>query len=272
MRLLCGDCIKVMRDFEPESIDLVVTSPPYDKLRTYNNQPPFSFLKFTQVAAELTRILKRGGVIVWVVNDATIKGSETGTSFRQALFFKDHCGLNIHDTMIYEKSGCPFPETNRYYPSFEYMLVFSKGKPAASNLLADRKNAYSGQKTAKSRGERQRDGSIRGNAAWRKGSDKKIKEVGVRFNVWRYSTGRGNSTSDEIAFQHPAIFPEKLAIDHVKSWSNPGDTVLDPMMGSGTVGKACMELDRKFIGIELDPEYFQIAKKRLGIKSEEGVA
>lgn len=98
-----GDCVELMKEIPDDFIDLTVTSPPYDNLRDYNNEMTWNFEKFKEVAKELFRITKPGGVVVWVVGDATIKGSETGTSFRQALFFKD-CGFNLHDTMIYKKT------------------------------------------------------------------------------------------------------------------------------------------------------------------------
>lgn len=246
-----NDCLKVLTQFPDNCVDLTITSPPYDNLRTYNG---YSF-DFEAIAKELYRITKKGGVLVWVVGDATIKGSETGTSFKQALKFKE-LGFNLHDTMIYQKTGIPFPSKTRYLQTFEYMFVFSKGKPKTTNLLEDRPNATAGQ-TRKTRKYRTKSGD------WIKGSDKPIKKMGVRFNVWKYQTGQYKSTKDLEAFKHPAIFPEKLAEDHILSWSNEGDLVLDPFMGSGTTGKMAVLNNRKFIGIEISEEYFEIAKERV---------
>lgn len=250
-RIILGDCLEEMRKIPEESIDLTITSPPYDNLRTYNG---YSF-DFESIARELYRITKSGGVVVWVVGDSVVRGSETMTSFKQALFFTK-IGFNLHDTMIYQKTGIPFPSKTRYLQCFEYMFVLSKGKPKTINLLEDRPNATAGQ-TRKSRKYRTKDGTFV------KGSEKPIKEYGVRFNIWKYQTGQYKSTKDLEAFKHPAIFPEALAKDHILSWSDEGDTVLDCFMGSGTTGKMALLNKRKFIGIEISKEYCEIAKERI---------
>ena len=247
-----GDCLEVMKYIKDEYIDLTVTSPPYDNLRTYNgNIEQWSFAKFQGIAKELFRITKQGGIVVWIVGDATIKGSETGTSFRQALYFKE-CGFNLHDTMIWQKI-CPFQHKNRYIQSFEYMFVFSKGFRKSANLICDRKNKYAGCVVG--------GGGMTSNGKKFKSSGRKIgrkvKEYGARFNIWNITPARTNNTN------HPAVFPEQLAKDHIISWSNEGDVVLDPFMGSGTTGVACKNLNRNFIGIEISKEYFEIAKKRI---------
>jgi site-specific DNA-methyltransferase (adenine-specific) len=245
--LKLGDCLEVMKSLFDASIDLTVTSPPYDNLRTYNG---YSF-DFEGIAKELYRITKDGGVVVWVVGDATINGSETGTSFKQALYFKE-IGFNLHDTMIYEKDGIAFPDKNRYQQSFEYMFVLSKGKPKCLNLIADRKNVSFGRKVTGT--VRNADGSTQKMACF--GQD--IKEFGIRWNVWKFASTKGN-----VKTGHPAMFPELLAHDHIVSWSNEGDTVLDCFLGSGTTGKVAKQLNRQFIGIEISPEYLEIAKKRI---------
>ena len=250
--IICGDNVKVLRDWPAECIDLVVTSPPYDNLRTYGGHT----WDFPGVAAELTRVLKPGGVIVWVVADATVNGSETLTSMRQAIHFHDVCGLNVHDTMIYEQANWPFPEAVRYNQTWEYTFVFSRGKPKTFNPINDRKASRSGDSTNHT--ERTKDGQRihRENA-------RVIHEVGMRTNVWRYFNGRNLSTKDTIAFQHPAIFPEALARDHILSWSNPGDVVLDPFLGSGTTAKMAKLMGRHWLGIEVNPDYVEIARNRL---------
>ena len=254
--LLHGDCLELMKDIPDKSVDLTVTSPPYDNLRTYNG---FEW-DFENIAKELFRITKDGGVVVWIVGDATIKGSETGSSFKQALFFME-CGFNLHDTMIYQKDACPFPETNRYYPSFEYMFILSKGKPKTANLIMDKPNKRFGEKITGT--GRNPDGTLKQHTAVKNKTNRVVKEFGVRTNVWLYSVGKWKVTKDEYAYQHPAIFPEQLAQDHIISWSNEGDLVLDPFMGSGTTGKMALLNNRNFIGIELDDEYFEIAKQRI---------
>lgn len=247
-----GDCLALLKDIPDNSIDLTVTSPPYDNLRSYNdNISQWCFEKFQNIAKELYRVTKQGGVVVWIVNDSTIDGSETGSSFRQALFFKE-CGFNLHDTMIWQKIS-PFQHKNRYIQCFEYMFVFSKGKPKTANLICDRKNKWAGTQIHGT--ERQADGQTKALSTVQK--SKKVKEYGARYNIWDIAPNKANKTG------HPAVFPEQLASDHIISWSNPGDTILDPFMGSGTTGMACVNTDRNFIGMELDPQYFEIAKERI---------
>lgn len=235
------DCIEGMSFIQNCFIDLTVTSPPYDNLRKYNG---YSF-DFERTAQELYRITKEGGVVVWVVGDQTFKGSESGTSFKQALYFKE-IGFNLHDTMIYEKSGFAYPESNRYAQIFEYMFILSKGKPNTVNLIKDRPNKYVGTMGGNHRGGLCKRG-----------------EFGTRFNIWRYNNGKFNSSKDKVAFKHPAIFPEKLAEDHILSWSNEGDLVFDPFAGSGTTLKMAKVNNRKFIGMEISKEYCDIIKERL---------
>ena len=245
-----GDCLELMKNIPDGSVDLTVTSPPYDNLRTYNgNISQWSFEKFKLIAEELYRITKDGGVVVWVVGDATIKGSETGTSFRQALYFME-CGFNLHDTMIYQKNGTGACGSNKcYWQTFEYMFVFSKGKIKTVNRLTTETTVKQGGSRIKNNGEKKKENRIIDN-----------EKKSVRSNVWVYNVGNANN-DDKTG--HPAVFPEQLAKDHIISWSNDGDTVLDPFMGSGTTGKMAVLNNRHFIGIELDEGYFNIAKKRI---------
>jgi len=246
------DCVEGMKQLEDNIIDLVICSPPYGNIRQYNG---FTW-DFEETARQLFRIVKKGGVVVWIVNDETIDGSESGESFRQALFFKD-CGFKLFDTMIYKKNTPSIPSTNRYYQVFEYMFVFSKGTPKTINLLKDRKNRWVDWKKKKT-SVRKKDGTV-----VRKPYDKKINPFGVRYNIWDYYTGFNHSTNDRIAKDHPAIMPERLASDHVKSWSNPDDLVFDPMCGSGTVCKMAKLSYRKFLGFDISKEYVDMANKRV---------
>jgi len=241
------NCLDTMARMEDNFIDLTVTSPPYDNLRNYNG---YCF-DFESVAKELYRVTKQGGVVVWVVGDSTLKGSETGTSFKQALFFKK-CGFNLHDTMIYQKNAMPFPEQTRYIQCFEYMFIFSKGKPKTANMIQEPTRAKSGKPT-----QRNKDGS---RTPLKYAKDKATRN---KWNVWKYEVGYNKHTTDKFAYEHPAMFPEKLASDHIISWSNEGDTVLDCFMGANTTGKMAKQLNRDFIGIELDQEYFKIAQQRV---------
>lgn len=251
--LHCGDNCETMLRMPAESVDLVVTSPPYDDLRTYGGHS----WDFYGVAWNLKRLLKPGGVIVWVVNDATKDGSETGSSMAQAMYFKQ-IGLLLHDTMVYNRTG-PYPDPTRYWQSFEYMFVLTKGKIKTANLIADKKNATGGTSATRPKLNRQQDGEMPEYTG-----RKRIRhEFGVRENVWRINAGGGISSKDAVAYDHPAIFPEELARDHILSWSNEGDTVLDPFSGSGTTIKMARETGRRGIGIEINEEYCQIAVARL---------
>jgi site-specific DNA-methyltransferase (adenine-specific) len=257
------DCLITLSKVLDNTIDLTVTSPPYDDLRTYNNHISgkktefngYSF-DFEKIARELYRTTKEGGVVVWVVGDGTEKGSETGTSFRQALYFKE-IGFNIHDTMIYMKNNFSNPSSNRYHQIFEYMFVLSKGKPKTFNSIKDRKNVYGGQVGSWGKNtSRQVDGTM----VERK--KKIIEEYGQRYNVWTFKTSK-NGQEDEIAYQHPAIFPIQLVKDHIITWTNPGELIFDPFMGSGTTAKAAVQTERSYLGSEISDEYYKICLKRL---------
>lgn len=245
--IINGDSAEVLKTLTDGCIDLTVTSPPYDNLRTYNG---FDF-DFESIARELYRVTKVGGVVVWIVADATIDGSETGTSFKQALYFKS-VGFNIHDTMIWVKETMSFPDATRYGQSFEYMFVLSKGTPKTVNKIRDRFNKWNNTKVHGT--SRNIDGTT-----FRKANDKKtiIPEYGERFNTWNITTEKNNKTG------HPAVFPVHLVKDHLISWSNKGDTVLDPFLGSGTTAVACIETGRKCIGIEISKEYCDLAIERI---------
>ena len=242
-RIIHGKCEEVLKSFPDNYIDLTVTSPPYDNLRTYKG---YTF-NFKDIANELFRVTKNGGVVVWVVGDATIKGSETGTSFKQALYFKE-IGFNLHDTMIYEKQFYIPLTHNRYEQCFEYMFVFSKSKPKTFNpikintLFGGKKSTITHRKT----GEQPIRGTNYG---------KERKYTRIIENIWKLQPQRKS--------EHPAVFPEKLANDHILSWSNKGDIVLDPMCGSGTTCKMAKINGRKYIGIDSGKEYCELSRKRV---------
>jgi DNA modification methylase len=255
------DCLVTMKSIPDNFVDLTITSPPYDDLRTYNNHIKeksecngYTF-HFEEIAKELFRITKIGGIVVWVVGDATIKGNETGTSFRQALFFKE-CGFNLFDTMIYSKPPRgAVGNNNTYWQTFEYMFVLSKGIPKTINLILDRENKEA--REGDSGTKRLRNGEL---LKLKRGGYNKF---GRRTNIWEYNIGKGHSTKDNFAHKHPAIFPEKLARDHILTWSNPGDLIYDPMAGSGTVLKMAILENRKYLGSEINKEYYDIANKRI---------
>ena len=249
-KVIQGDNVSVLGGMPDSCVDLTVTSPPYGDIRNYDG---YTF-DFQGIARELYRVTKDGGVVVWVVGDQTIDGSESGESFRQALHFKD-VGFRLHDTMIYDKGKVVFPDANRYHPCFEYMFVLSKGAPKSVNLIRDRKNKWTqswGKRTFRQKdGERKQKEVI------------KLEEIGVRYNIWQIKNGYMHTTKDDYAFEHAAMFPEELARDHIISWSNEGDLVLDPFNGSGTTTKMAKHLGRKFIGVDISEKYCAIANERL---------
>ena len=236
-RIYNEDCLETMARMHDGFVGLTVTSPPYDNLRTYNGY----IFDYKKTAESLYRVTKSGGVVVWVIADGSVDGGETGTSFEQALYFKN-IGFKIHDTMIYEKTGFSNPSSTRYHQVFEYMFVFSKGSPKTFNPIKDRENKYKGVH----------------------GGERSFREdFGMRYNVWKYANGGGNTSKDKEAFKHPAPMPEKLANDHIVSWSNEGDLVYDPFMGSGTTAKMAILNRRNFIGSEISKDYCDIAEKRI---------
>jgi site-specific DNA-methyltransferase (adenine-specific) len=229
------NCLETMLRMPNNYVDMVLTSPPYDNLREYTG---FTF-DFEPIAEQLFRITKENGIVVWVVGDATVKGSETGTSFKQALYFKE-CGFNLHDTMLYEKNSSTYtarPDSNRYTQIFEYMFILSKGKPKA-NLICDKKNKWAGFKDYSGK------------------MKNPVREYSPRTNIWKYVTSLNSSG-------HPAPFPMALAEDHIRSWSNEGDLVYDPFMGSGTTALAAIKLNRNYIGSEISSEYCKLIEKRI---------
>lgn len=251
INLIHGDCLVEMGNIGDGVIDLTVTSPPYDNLRTYNNSLDWGEHVWKPVIQQLFRITNKGGVVVWVVGDATVNGSETGTSFKQALWAKK-CGFNLHDTMIYAKNSYMPLTHNRYEQAFEYMFIWSKGKPNTFNpimipsLTSGTKRYRGGSKSKEtSYAERLRDERT------------VVNSHKQHPNIFYYDVGKNEKTL------HNAPFPEQLAHDHIISWSNKGDKVLDPFTGSGTTGIACKNLGRSFIGIEKDESYFNLAKQRI---------
>ncbi len=243
-----GDCVEFMAGMDEGIIDLTVTSPPYDNLRDYQG---YSF-DFENIAKLLYKVTKPGGIVVWVVGDKIKKGRSL-TSFRQGLFFQE-IGFQMHDIMIYQKKNTPFMRSNAYTNCHEFMFVLSRGKPNTFNPLKTETVRHGLEMLV-----------------YNKKSDginkkvlKELKKEKTRTNIWSYAVGLGGTTKDRIAFKHPAVFPEKLAEDHILSWTNPGDLVFDPMCGSGTTGKMALIHNRKFIGVDISEEYIAIAKERIG--------
>ena len=244
------DCRDTMQRMIKEEIkvDLVITSPPYDSLRNYNNSSTWNFEIFKEIAQLLYDITADGGIVVWIVGDATINGSETGTSFRQALYFME-CGFKLHDTMLFEKNSSSFPAKrtgNRYTQIFEYMFVFSKGKPKTAHLICDKENKWKNFTNWGKNTNYNKDGEL-----ILTNNIKPVPEFSPRNNIWKYTVGFNINEG-----KHPAVFPYQLAEDHLKTWSNEGDLVFDPFTGSGTTASAALCNNRRFIGCEIDKTYF----------------
>lgn len=254
-----ADCCDVMRKMKEDGVfvDLTVTSPPYDNLRTYNDSSEWNFDKFKEVAQNLYDVTNDGGVVVWVVGDACINGSETGTSFRQALYFME-LGFKLHDTMIYEKNSSSFPAartSKRYTQIFEYMFVFVKGKIHDCSLIADKENKWAGHTNWGKNTMYGKDGSLKATT-----DIKPVPQYSLRTNIWKYTVG----FNDKKYGKHPAVFPLQLAIDNILSWSTEDMVVFDPFLGSGTTMDACARTGRKkFIGCEIDPTYFGIIERKI---------
>lgn len=245
-----GDCIELMKCMSDSYIDLTVTSPPYDNLRNYKG---YNF-DFENIAKGLFRVTKKGGVVVWVVGDRINGGDRSLTSFRQAIFFQE-CGFNVHDVMIYKKRNTPFMRSNAYTNCFEFMFVFSKGKPNTFNPILEKTARHGFEMLPHNKGA---DGI-------NKKILKELKTEKTKTNIWEYAVGLNGSTKDKESFKHPAIFPEKLAEDHILSWSNEGDLIFDPMCGSGTTLKMAKKNHRSYIGCDVSEEYVEIAKRRVDL-------
>jgi DNA modification methylase len=250
LTILQGDALEVLKGLAAGSVHCCVTSPPYDDLRSYGGYE----WNFEGIAHEIYRVLCEGGVCCWNVGDSVVDGSETLTSFRQALYFKDSVGFRVHDTMIYEKTNFGHPERVRYHQLFEYIFVLSKGEPRCFNPIKDKPNAWAGTGPFGVSTMRQQNGDqkpVKRNV---------IADFGMRGNVWRCKTAGQENVCTPI--EHPAVMPSELARGLILSWSNPEDTVLDPMCGSGTTCIAALELGRNAIGIELSPDYIRLAERR----------
>ena len=247
------NCLETLDRMPDEFLDMTITSPPYDDLRDYNGY----HFPVEEIAASLFQKTKTGGVVIWVVADRTVNGDETLTSFKHAFAFKD-AGFKVHDTMLYVKNN-PIPSDcgRRYRQAFEYMFCFAKGSPKTFNPITEPTKS-AGQKIKAFRITEAGRGNVPDEDIGRE-----IKTERKLSNIFSYNVGT-SSSKDKIAFEHPAIFPEKLVEDQINSWTNEGDVVYDCFMGSGTTAKVAHLLKRSWVGSEISAEYVALALKRLG--------
>ena len=254
-RIECGDGAVLLREYAGQA-NLILTSPPYDNLRTYGGHG----FDFDRMADASVLALAEGGVLVWVVADATVDGSETGTSFRQALGFMER-GLKLHDTMIYESTRQGALSYNRCFQVWDYMFVFSAGEPTQFNPILDKENLTAGRVFWEHHGSgRGADGALHR----RRQNGHVVPSHGKRTNIWRYAVGYAKNAPDFCdSHQHPAIFPYALASDHIRTWTNEGDLVIDPMAGSGTTIRAAVDLGRRAIGFDIHEPYVELARRRM---------
>lgn len=252
--IICGNCVEIMEMMPEGIVDLTVTSPPYDNLRHYKG---YTF-DYQSIAKGLYKVTKQGGIVVWVVGDKINKGNKTLTSFKQALYFQE-VGFNVHDVMIYRKKNTPFMRSNAYTNCYEYMFVFSKGGVNTFNPLKEKTQRQGMEMLVYNKKADGINKKILG----------ELKPEKTKTNIWDYAVGQGGSTTDKIAFKHPAIFPERLAEDHILSWTNEGDFVFDPMCGSGTTCKMALLNGRKYFGCDISQDYVNIAIQRLNSVSHQ---
>lgn len=244
----CCDALTLLRGLSAKSVKLILTSPPYDDLRTYGGNWSFPF---EAIAQESYRVLADGGVLVWVVNDSSAGGGESLSSFEQALYFKS-IGFLV-ETMIWQKQSGIGEFYGRYEPVFEFMFRLSKGEPKTFNPIM----------TPTSQPGHKNGGGFRNETGWVKGEATVTKEQKRLSNIWYIPVGGGMTATDDSAGKHPAMFPEELARRHIMTWTNPGDVVLDYFAGSGTTLKMARNLNRPYIGCDINADYVALAKRRL---------
>lgn len=245
VRIECSDCVEFVRSLEPGSVQLTVTSPPYDALRAYDG---FGEIDYGELFVALYGATADGGVLVWVVDDAVVKGFETCTSHRQVLSAVDDAGWGLYQTLIWRKSQPSAFARRRYQFVHEPMYVFSKGRPRVANPIRDHRNKTAGMVNRdKHTTNPERRGTLRTYTT---------PEYSVRWDVW--DVPRCPSKAG-----HPASFPERLARDHILTWSEPGDLVLDPFCGEGTTGVVAVSEGRSFVGCDISPRWAEVARERV---------
>lgn len=257
-QIICGDAFEIVRSWPASSVDMVVTSPPYDGIRDYKG---FS-LNLSAVGQELHRILKDGGVVAMVIQDQTKNFGKSLTSFRTILDWCDRVGFKLFETVIYRKYGAEGAWWNkRFRVDHEYIPVFLKGeRPQYFNKEHLKIPSKHGGKTMTGGGTRLTNGVRIATRAIT------INPFKCRGTIWEYMTAGDGS---RLKHQHPATFPNQLPYDFIQCFCPPDGIVLDPFVGSGTTTVAAKNLDRSYIGIDIAPAYCEIAKKRMAIECNE---
>lgn len=255
-QIICGDSVEILRSFPDNSIDIVVTSPPYDAIRDYKG---FSY-DLHATGKEIQRVLKLGGVAVIVIQDQTKNFGKTLTSFRTILDWCDSFGFKLFETVIYRKYGAEGAWWNkRFRVDHEYIPIFLKGeRPQYFNKEHLKIPSKHGGKTLTGGGTRLTNGIRIATRAI------KINLMKCRGTIWEYLTAGDGS---RLKHEHPATFPDKLPYDFIQCFCPEGGIVLDPFVGSGTTTVAAKNLGRRYIGIDIAPEYCAIAEKRMQIES-----
>jgi DNA modification methylase len=251
LTILCGDSADELATLSAGSAHLAVTSPPYDRLRTYGGDCEWDF---ERTAVELFRVLCAGGVLCWNVGDSVVSGAETLTSCKQKIFFVERCGFRVHDTMIWHKRNFSNPESVRYHQVFEYVFVLSKGKPRVFNPIKDKPNVQAGRVGCNGVNT-----FIKRDGTRSTRTTHVTQEFGMRGNVWVGNTRGQEEFCKKLP--HPAMMPRWLARDLIISFSNPGDLVVDPFGGSGTTVQEALELGRSALLIDSNPSFCDLVRR-----------
>lgn len=250
--IYCIDCVEGMKKIPDNSVDIVVTSPPYDGIRDYNG---FNF-DLHETGRGLIRILKEGGIVAMVIQDQTKNFGKTLTSFKTIIDWCDNIGFKLFECVIYRKHGSEGAWwTNRFRVDHEYMPIFLKGeKPQYFNKENLKVPSIHGGKVMTGSGSRRTDGKTNARVT------RPINTMKCRGTIWNYLMA---GDKDPIKRQHPAPFPDQIPLDFIECFCPPGGVVLDPFMGSGSTAVAAKKLNRKYIGFDTSEEYIKIAHARL---------
>lgn len=249
----CGDCVKLMKLLPDSTIDLVVTSPPYDKIRDYNGSIHFDLHKTGQ---EIFRVLKSGGIAVMVIQDQTKNFGKSLTSFKTIIDWCDNIGFKLFETIIYRKNGSEGVWwTKRFRVDHEYMPIFLKGKkPQYFNKEPLKIPSKHGGKVMTGSGSRKTNGETQ------KTVTRAINFKKCRGTIWNYLMA---GDKNPLKRKHPAVFPDKIPYDFIQCFCPEEGIVLDPFAGSGSTLVMAKKLRRSFIGFDIVPEYCELARERL---------